>query len=112
MTGNALNLRKLIRGSGNGSRFKTTSLGCRQQLFTTAPAARVGGTPEKPTVKDEIVVDSQEYSKSGFDSWAAENESTAFSPKEDNAPETELQNAKQESERVSRLNSDLHQTMS
>ena len=58
-------------------------------------------TDWKKTERDDLVVDSQEYSKSGFDSWAAETENTAFSKKHENEPDEEVINAAEESKRVS-----------
>lgn len=55
-----------------------------------------------PQEKDDIVVESQEYSKSGFDSWAAETENTAFDKRQSRTgPDEQLAQAEKESQAVS-----------
>lgn len=49
--------------------------------------------------KDKIYVDSQEYSKSGYDSMAAETEETAFTKKR-TKPDELLTEAAEESQKV------------
>lgn len=73
--------------------------GARSQR--TLSSTRTSRAEKYTGEKDEIVVESQEYSKSGFDSWAAETESTAFSSnKNETEPDEELVKAERESKAV------------
>jgi len=64
--------------------------------FTTSLAR---GSEADTAKKDELVVDHQEYSKSGYDGWAAQTTETAFGT-ERTAPDEQLMHAEIESEKV------------
>merc|ERR1712176_1232478 len=63
--------------------------------FTTSLAR---GSEADTAKKDELVVDHQEYSKSGYDGWAAQTTETAFGT-ERTAPDEQLMHAEIESEK-------------
>jgi hypothetical protein len=56
-------------------------------------------TERRPNGKDDIYVDSNEYSKSGYDGQAAQTKETAFS-KARTAPDEQLIQAEHESKKV------------
>merc|ERR1712130_359494 len=63
--------------------------------FTTSLAR---GSEADTAKKDELVVDHQEYSKSGYDGWVAQTTETAFGT-ERTAPDEQLMHAEIESEK-------------